>query len=87
MLIRHQVNPMIRPAAKTMTLVAGVGFSHPILRDGVHSRRYRAVAGLITTLALVVSLAIAVAAVSIGIARADSPANALGAHTEVCCVQ
>ena len=70
-----------------MTLVAGVGFSHPILRDGTHKRRHRAVAGLITTVALVVSLAIAVVAVSIGIARADTPAHALGASTEVCCVQ
>ena len=66
-----------------MTLVDGVGFSHPILRDGVHLRRHRAFAGLITTAALVVSLAIAMVAVSIGIARA----NTGSAPTEVSCVQ
>ena len=66
-----------------MTLVDGVGFSHPILRGDAHQRRHRAFAGLITTAALVVSLAIAMVAVSIGIARADSGS----AQTEVGCVQ
>ena len=79
---------MIRPMARTVTLADRVGFSHPILRDGLHLRRDRAFAGLITTAALVVSLAIAMIAVSIGIARADARTNAIGgARTEVSCVQ
>ena len=60
-----------------MTLVDGVGFSHPILRDGGRQRRDLAFAGLITTAALVVSLAIAMIAVSIGIARAHAATRAL----------
>ena len=83
MLIRHHINFMIGPAARTMTLVDGVGFSHPVLRDSPHNRGHQAFAGLITTAALVVSLAIALIAVSIGIARADSGS----ARTEVSCVQ
>ena len=86
MLIRHHISSMIglKTRAKPKTLVDGVGFSHPILRDGAHMRRHRAFAGLITTAALVVSLAIAVIAVSIGIARAEESA---GARTGVSCVQ
>ena len=64
------VGPMSR--AKAIALVDGVGFSHPILREGARERRQRAFAGLITTAALTVSLAVAVVAVSFGIARADS---------------
>ena len=30
MLIRHHINFMIRPVAKTATLVERIGFSHPI---------------------------------------------------------
>jgi hypothetical protein len=66
MLIRHQVRPM------TSTLFDRIGFSHPIQRDRALTRRNRAFAELITTAALLVSLAIAVTAVSIGIARADT---------------
>ena len=92
MLIRHHINRMIRPTARAMSLVDGVGFSHPILRDGAHQRRDLAFAGLFTTAALVVSLAIAMIAVSIGIARAHAATNTLdtylgGDRTEVSCVQ
>jgi hypothetical protein len=87
MLIRHHINFMIRPRAKTATLVEGIGFSHPILRDGAYKRRHRAFAGLLTTAALVVSLAIAVVAVSFGIARAGASANGPCVRTEVSCVQ
>ena len=77
------MNRMIRSRARAITLVDGVGFSHPILRDGSHQRRDRAFAGLITTAALVVSLAVAMIAVSLGIARAHTGS----APTEVSCVQ
>jgi len=60
-----------------------IGFSHPILRERARKRRSRALAELITAAALVVSLAIAVTAVSIGISRAGT----LAAITKVCCVQ
>jgi hypothetical protein len=83
MLIRHHINRMIGSRAKAITLVDGVGFSHPILRDGAYNHRDRAFAGLITTTALVVSLAIAMIAVSIGISRADSGS----ARTELSRVQ
>ena len=91
MLIRHHINFMIGPMAKTAiltaTLAEGIGFSHPILRDGAYKRRHRAFAGLLTTAALVVSLAIAVVAVSFGITRAGASANGPCARTEVSCVQ
>jgi hypothetical protein len=74
MLIRHQIKPQVIPM--TRTLVDRVGFSHPI-------QRKRAFAELITTAALLVSLAIAVTAVSIGIARADT----LGGETGISCVR
>ena len=87
MLIRHHINFMIGPVAKTATLVERIGFSHPILHDGAYKRRHRAFAGLFTTAALVVSLAIAVVAVSLGIARAGASADGPCARTEVRCVQ
>lgn len=86
MLIRHHINSMIRPRAKTAALVDGIGFSHPVLREGAY-KRHRAFAGLLTTAALVASLAIAVVAVSLGIARAGASADGPCARTEVSCVQ
>ena len=77
MLIRHHIKPMTR------TLIDRVGFSHPIQRERVRKRRSRAFAELITTAALLVSLAIAVTAVSIGIARAHT----LGGETGISCVR
>ena len=77
----------------TTTLIDRVGFSHPIQREWARERRSRAFAELITTAALVVSLAIAVIAVSIGIARADTfnagtlSTGTLGAPTELSCVK
>ena len=65
MLIRHHVKSM------TTALDHHIGFSHPILHEQAQKRRDRAFAELITVAALFVSLAIAVTAVSIGIARAD----------------
>ena len=67
----------------TTTLIAGVGFSHPIQRDRALTRRNRALAEFITTAALAVSLTIAVIAVSFGIARADASC----ARVEVSCVR
>jgi hypothetical protein len=66
MLIRHQAKRM------TKNLMDRVGFSNPIDRTRAHARRKRAFAELITTAALAVSLAVAVTAVSLGIARADT---------------
>jgi hypothetical protein len=78
MLIRHHMKSM------TTTLIDGVGFSHPIQPEWARERRSRALAELITTAALVVSLAIAVTAVSIGISRADTHgARTLAAPTEL----
>ena len=56
----------------TKNLIDLVGFSNPIDRTRAHARRTRAFAELITTAALAVSLAIAVTAVSIEFARADT---------------
>lgn len=67
MLIRHHVNSM------TTSLNGHIGFSHPILHERSRKHRDRAFAELITVAALFVSLAIAVTAVSIGIARANTP--------------
>jgi hypothetical protein len=64
MLIRHHVTIM-------STANHHIGFSHPVLNEQAQKRRDRAFAELITVAALFVSLAIAVTAVSIGIARAD----------------
>jgi hypothetical protein len=66
MLIRHQARLM------TKNLIDRVGFSHPVDRTRAQARRTRAFAELITTTALAVSLAIAVIAVSIECARADT---------------
>jgi len=51
--------------------IDAIGFTDPTQREQGAKRRDPAVAGLITTAALVVSLAIALTAVSFGIARAD----------------
>ena len=75
MLIRHQVNSM------TTTRSERVGFSHPILHERARKRRDRAFAELITVAALFVSLAIAVTAVSIGIARANAPSATIHASS------
>jgi hypothetical protein len=64
MLIRHQMQPMMETAMK------GIGFTPPIPRARARKRRHRAVVELVTAAALVVSLAVAVTAVSFGIARA-----------------
>jgi hypothetical protein len=48
-----------------------VGFGHPILGKRGLRRRRTALAGLLATVALVISILVAVVAVSIGIARAD----------------
>jgi len=77
MLIRHQIEPQVK--SMTGTLTDRVGFSHPIQRERARKRRNRAFAELITTAALVVSLAVAVTAVSIGIARAGT----LGGETGI----
>ncbi|HWP26553.1 MAG TPA: hypothetical protein VNL39_09450 [Xanthobacteraceae bacterium] len=50
----------------------GAGFARPSERYRAHERRYRALAELMTTAALAVCLIIAIAAVSIGLARAGS---------------
>jgi uncharacterized membrane protein len=49
-----------------------VGFWHPILAKRGSGRRALALAELVATVALVVSILVAVTAVSIGIARADT---------------
>ena len=67
----------------TRNLIDRVGFSHPIQREWARKRRHRAFAELIMTAALAVSLAIAVTAVAIGIARADT----LGATSQVSSVR
>jgi len=65
------------------TYIDRIGFFHPIQRERARKRRNRAFAELITTAALLVSLAIAVTAVSVGIARADT----LGGEPNVSCVR
>ena len=68
---------MARPLTDT------IGFFHPILGERTRKSRERAFAELITTAALVVCLAVAVTAVSIGISRAQT----YGVKTETCCVR
>ena len=53
-----------------MNEFTGFGDAHPMRRDRILKKRGRAVTGLITSLALLVSIVIAGTAVSIGIARA-----------------
>ena len=77
MLIRHQAAPIIPALWNT------VGFSHPIPGERAQKRRDRALAELLTTAGLVVCLAIAVTAVSIGISRA----NTFCPKFDVSCVQ
>ena len=48
------------------------GFQHPMRRDRVLKKRGNVFAGLITSIALLLSIAVAVTAVSIGIARAGT---------------
>ena len=48
-----------------------VGFGHPILGKRGLRRRRTALAGLVATVALLISILVAIVAVSIGIARAD----------------
>jgi len=50
-----------------------LGFQHPMRRDRMLRKRGNTFAGLITSIALLVSIAVAVTAVSIGIARAGVP--------------
>ena len=47
------------------------GFQHPMRRDRVLKKRGNVFAGLITSIALLLSIAVAITAVSIGIARAN----------------
>jgi hypothetical protein len=49
-----------------------VGFAHPILANRGPRRRALALAELLATVVLAVSILVTVAAVSIGIARADT---------------
>ena len=69
MLIRHHLNPM------TTAIIETVGFSHPSEHKLERKRDERAFAELITVAALSVSLAVAVTAVSFGIARAAAPST------------
>lgn len=62
------------------TSIDRVGFQPP--RDRARTKRVRAFAELITSAALVLSIAVAATAVSIGIARAGTPGgNAAGNDT------
>ena len=49
-----------------------VGFQHPMRRDRALQKRGNTFAGLITSIALLFSIVVAVTAVSIGIARAGA---------------
>ena len=60
-----------------------VGFSHPVEGERARKRHDRAFAELITTAALMVCLAVAITAVSIGISRAQN----FGDKTQMCCVR
>ncbi len=51
------------------------GFQHPMRRDRVLKKRGHAFAGLITSIALLLSIVVAATAVSIGIARAGALAT------------
>ncbi len=62
----------IRNQTTAMAAANGAGFARPSERYWVRERRSRAIAELITTAALAVSLVIAVVAVSIGITRAST---------------
>jgi hypothetical protein len=53
-----------------------VGFEHPILAKRALRHRRIALAELVATVALVISILVAVTVVSIGIARADTPISA-----------
>jgi hypothetical protein len=65
---------LIRNHLKTQAgaLPQPIGFSHPVLHEQARGRDQRAFAEFLTVTALFVSLAVAVTAVSIGIARADA---------------
>ena len=55
-----------------MNELVGFGDAHPMRRDRILKKRGRAITGLVTSIALLVSIVIAGTAISIGIARAGS---------------
>lgn len=60
---------------------APIGFQHPKHKMRARSARGNAVAHLIMTVALILSIAVAAAAVSIGLARADGIQTMAGTHS------
>ena len=61
-----------------------VGFEHPMRRDRVLKKRGNAFAGLITSIALLLSIVVVVTAVSIGIARAGTFATMAESDNNPC---